>query len=134
MDQNHSNRDRNVLGIGVALIILADVFLHVTLRGAGGLFVFNLITWPLAVVGGVMAGYAIANMLLSNDRRIPRIGFALAGSLVSFTSQNVVYVATNPAADFIPVTQNFTPLGLGIGVVLVSLIELGLVFDKKIGF
>lgn len=134
MNLNYSKRDRNALGLGLALVALADLALAITAQGGGGLFVWNLITWPLAVLGGVIVGYAVANIVLTTDKRIPRTGFAIVGVLLAFTSQNVMRVISVQGADFIPVMQNVTPLGLAFGVVIISLIEIGLIFDEKIGF
>lgn len=132
MNLNYSNRDRNALGLGLALVVLADVVLAITAQGGGGLFVWNLITWPLAVLGGVITGYAVANFVLTTDQRIPRIGFAFVGVLLAFTSQNVIWVISVQGTDFNPVIQNVTPFGLALGVVAISLIEFGFVFYEKI--
>lgn len=56
---NDSNRDRNKLGVGIALVVLADLVLAITAGGGGGLFVWPLVTWPLAVLGGVVTGDAV---------------------------------------------------------------------------
>lgn len=80
MKLNYSKRDRSLLALGIALVVLADLVLLITAQGGGGLFVWNLLTWPLAVLGGVITGYAVANLVLTSDKRIPESGSLSWGS------------------------------------------------------
>jgi hypothetical protein len=77
----------------------------------------------VSVIGGVVVGYAVAEMVTTEDRRFLRIGLALVGGMVVWTSLLTIQSFVNPAVTFVPTDPRNYRIGLAIVVVVVALVE-----------
>jgi hypothetical protein len=77
----------------------------------------------VSVIGGVVVGYAVAEMVTTEDRRFLRIGLALVGGMVVWTSLLTIQSFVNPAVTFVPTDPGNYRIGLAIVVVVVALVE-----------
>lgn len=87
--------------------------------------------WPLAAIGGLIVGYAVADFVSAGDGRRPNVGVALVGGTFAWTVQIYIQAGESPYRDFL----SDAPSGIGLGFVLtafvVGLIELGVRFNER---
>lgn len=111
------------LAIGGALVILS-MFLFFVIYGSGPSFPpVQFYTWPVSVIGGVMVGYAVADLASLGEGRLLRIGLALLGGIAAWTGQLLIQAVVSPAVVFRPADLTNYRMGLAIAVVIVVLVE-----------
>lgn len=93
--------------------------MYAGLRGpGGGLFLTPLVVSPMSVVGGALVGYAISDLVLVSDRRVPRIVLSIVGAIAAFAGPLAVY-SIELEVEFFDLAENVYPIGLGLAVVVV---------------
>lgn len=119
------------IAIGGTLVVLS-MLLFFTIYGSGPTFPPSQVyTWPLSVIGGVLVGYAVADLASVGDGRLPRIGLALVGGTVAWTGQLVIQALVNPAVDFHLSDTSDYLIGLAIAGVVVALLEVWFVLTQR---
>lgn len=111
------------IAIGGALVIVS-MLLFSTMYGSGPTFPPSQVyTWPMAVVGGVLTGYAVAELAAIGDSQLHRIGLALVGGTVAWTGQLAIQAFESSAIEFLSGGPTGIAVGFVIAAVVVALVE-----------
>lgn len=119
------------------MVIIAMVILFWTMLGpSGGLFLTPIITYPMAIIGGILIGYAAVSMVFETESRLPRAAFALVAALITFTGQLLIFAVMNPgidiAMDWLDLSRNWYPFVLAVVSVVIGLYEVGLQVNSRL--
>lgn len=131
MNRGSSRKSWLKLAIGGALVI-SSMLIFYTTYGSGPTFPpVQFYTWPVTVVGGIVVGYAVAELAAFGDRHLLRIGLALVGGMIAWTGQLVIQSFVNPAITFSPADVMNYRIGLAIAVFVVVIVEGAVVIKRR---
>lgn len=95
-----------------------------------------LLTYPMAVFGGILVGYAVVPMVLETKSRLPRVALALIAALLAFTGQLFIYAVMNPgidlAVDWIDLSRTWYPFVLAIVTAVIGAYEVGRQLNSRL--
>lgn len=118
------------------MVIISTVLLMWSMLGSsGGLFVTPIITYPMAIGGGILIGYGVAPMVIVTESRLPRATIALIAALFAFTVQLLIFAVMNPgidiAVDWLDLSSTWYPFVLAVVSVVIGLYEGGLKVNDR---
>lgn len=123
MNHQLSRKTSYKLAIGGTLAILPMLVFYIIYGSDPTFPPVHFYTWPISVVGGIMVGYAVAELASFGDQRFPRTGFALVGGMIAWVSQLVIQSFVNPAVTFSPLDPMEYRIGLAIAAFVVAVVE-----------
>lgn len=131
MNRRLSRKSWLKLAVGGALATSSMLIFYAT-YGSGPTFPpVQFYTWPASVVGGIIVGYAVAELAEFGYRRLPRIGLALVGGMVAWTGQLVIQSFVNPAITFSPTDVMNYRIGLAMAIFVVAIVEGAVVIKRR---
>lgn len=132
MRRSDPQRGLKFLLVGGVITVISWIS-FVTIYGAGPTFPpSQFYTWPSAVIGGVITGYGIADLLSLGGGRSLKIGIALVCGTLAWTIQLAIQASQSTAVDFLPGAPSSIAVGLILAAVIVSLNEVRVRYKDRL--
>lgn len=84
----------------------------------------TLLTWPMLTLGGGLFGYAVADRVSTEDRRLPRISLVFVSAIVGWTGNIWITSSLLPPRPFLATIENTYRIGITLAAIVVVLVEL----------